>query len=42
MLLGGYLYESVSPELVFIIPIVVDVLVRMPLLTTVPDTLRKD
>jgi MFS family permease len=40
MLLGGYLYESVNPVLVFLIPLVVDLLVRMPVLATVPDTLR--
>jgi MFS family permease len=40
MLLGGYLYESVNPVLVFLIPLVVDLLVRMPVLATVPDTLK--
>jgi MFS family permease len=38
MLLGGYLYESVNPELVFIIPILVDALIRLPVLRTIPDT----
>lgn len=43
MLLGGYLYESVNPALVFLIPIVVDALVRMPILATIPETLgRRD
>ncbi|MFQ6052783.1 MAG: MFS transporter [Candidatus Bathyarchaeia archaeon] len=41
MLLGGYLYESVNPVLVFLIPVVVDALVRMPILATVPDTLQR-
>jgi MFS family permease len=41
MLLGGYLYESVNPALVFLIPIIVDALVRMPILATVPDTLKR-
>jgi MFS family permease len=40
MILGGYLYESVDPTLVFIIPILVDALLRMPLLATVPETLK--
>ena len=40
MLLGGWLYESVNPALVFIIPVVVDALIRIPLLTTIPDTLK--
>jgi MFS family permease len=38
MLLGGYLYESVNPALVFIIPILVDGLIRIPLLRAIPDT----
>lgn len=41
VLLGGYLYENVNPVLVFIIPIFVDALVRMPILATVPDTLKE-
>jgi MFS family permease len=42
MLIGGYLYESGNPEIVFIIPIVVDLCVRMPLLTRIPETLKKE
>jgi MFS family permease len=38
MLIGGYLYESVNPILVFIIPIIIDILIRMPILRTIPDT----
>jgi MFS family permease len=41
MLLGGYLYENVDPRLVFIIPVIVDAFIRMPLLTTIPDTLNE-
>ena len=40
MLIGGWLYESVNPALVFIIPVVVDALVRIPILTTIPDTVK--
>ena len=40
-LIGGYLYESVNPILVFLIPIIVDVCLRMPILATIPDTLKK-
>ncbi len=39
ILLGGYLYENIDPKLVFLIPIILDVLIRMPLLSTVPETL---
>lgn len=41
MLLGGYLYENVNPVLVFIVPIIVDALVRMPIPATVPETLKE-
>lgn len=40
ILLGGYIYENIDPALVFTIPLLVDVLVRMPLLSTIPDTLK--
>jgi len=39
LLLGGYIYENIDPTLVFTIPLIVDVLVRMPILRTIPDTL---
>jgi len=42
MLLGGYLYESGNPELVFIIPVLVDLFVRMPMLTRIPETMKKE
>ena len=41
ILLGGYIYENIDPALVFLIPLVVDLLIRMPILTTVPDTLKR-
>jgi MFS family permease len=40
MLLGGWLYESVNPALVFIIPVIIDVFIRTPLFATIPDTLK--
>jgi len=42
MLLGGYLYDSGNPEIIFIIPVVVDLLVRMPLLTMIPEPLKRE
>ena len=42
MLLGGYLYESGYPEIIFIVPIVVDLLIRMPILAMIPETLKKE
>ena len=41
ILLGGYIYENIDPALVFTIPLFVDLLVRMPILSTVPDTLKR-
>jgi hypothetical protein len=40
LLLGGYIYEYIDPTLVFTIPLIVDILIRMPILTTIPDTLK--
>ncbi|MEE8354811.1 MAG: MFS transporter [Candidatus Bathyarchaeia archaeon] len=40
ILLGGYIYENYNPALVFIVPIILDALIRMPLLNTIPDTLK--
>ncbi len=40
ILLGGYIYENIDPALVFIVPLLLDALVRMPLLNTIPDTLK--
>ena len=40
ILLGGYIYENFNPAIVFIVPLIVDALVRMPLLNTIPDTLK--
>ncbi len=40
ILLGGYIYENINPALVFIVPLLLDALVRMPLLNTIPDTLK--
>jgi MFS family permease len=40
LLLGGYIYEKIDPTLVFTIPLLLDALIRMPLLSTIPDTLK--
>ena len=41
-ILGGLIWREVGPMYVFLIPIVFDILLRIPLLTTVPETLRTD
>lgn len=41
-IMGGLVWEHFGPAWVFIIPIVIDVFVRMPLLSTVPETLKRD
>jgi len=41
MLLGGYIYENINPALVFLIPVAIDALVRMPILAAVPETLKR-
>jgi len=39
-IIGGLLWETVGPSYVFLIPILIDMLVRIPLLTTIPEKLR--
>jgi len=39
-ILGGLMWKSLGPVYVFLIPIAIDLLLRMPLLTTIPETLR--
>ncbi len=36
---GGLIWERLGPMYVFLVPVAVDLLVRIPLLTTVPETL---
>jgi MFS family permease len=42
MLFGGYLYETGNAELVFILPIILSLMVRMPLLATISETLQRE
>ena len=39
-IVGGWIWESVGPEWIFITIIVIDVLIRLPLLYSVPETLK--
>lgn len=41
-IIGGLVWENLGPVWVFIIPIIIDLFVRMPLLSTVPETLNRD
>jgi len=40
--LGGLIWRELGPKYVFLIPLAVDLLLRIPLLTTIPETLRID
>ncbi|MBL7080591.1 MFS transporter, partial [Candidatus Bathyarchaeota archaeon] len=39
-IIGGWIWENLGPMWVFLVPILVEVFIRMPLLTTVPETLH--
>ena len=39
-ILGGLIWDSLGPAYVFIIPLAVDLLFKIPLLATIPETLR--
>jgi len=41
-LIGGLIWRHVGPAYVFIIPIALDLALRLPLLATIPETLWKD
>jgi MFS family permease len=41
-ILGGLIWDHLNPVYVFIIPIGVDFLLKLPLLTTIPETLGGD
>ena len=38
-IIGGYIWENLGPEWVFIIPVVIDLFVRVPVIYSVPETL---
>ena len=41
-IIGGIIYQSVNPELIFLIPFFLSLLVRIPVIYfKVPETLRK-
>jgi len=39
-IIGGFIWREIGPMYVFLIPLGFDLLLRIPLLTTVPDTLE--
>lgn len=39
-ILGGLIWDHLDPAYVFLIPLVVDLVVKVPLLTTIPETLE--
>jgi MFS family permease len=41
-IIGGLIWRELGPMYVFIIPIVFDLFFRVPLLATVPETLRRE
>jgi sugar phosphate permease len=38
---GGVVWENFGPTYVFLIPVTVDLLVRIPLLASIPETLKR-
>ncbi|MCK5380206.1 MAG: hypothetical protein KAJ81_01975, partial [Candidatus Latescibacteria bacterium] len=41
-LIGGLIWRGLGPVYVFLIPVALDLLVKIPLLTTVPETLHTE
>ncbi|MCK4439165.1 MFS transporter [Candidatus Bathyarchaeota archaeon] len=40
-IIGGLVWEHLGPEWVFIIPVFIDILIRLPILSTIPETLNR-
>jgi len=40
-IIGGFIWENLGPSWVFIIPTIIDLFVRLPILYTVPETLHR-
>ncbi|MBA7608472.1 hypothetical protein ES703_15649 [subsurface metagenome] len=39
-IIGGLVWKHLSPEWVFIIPVFIDIFIRLPILSTIPETLN--
>lgn len=39
-IIGGFIWEKLSPQWIFILPTLIDLFIRLPLLYTVPETLK--
>jgi len=39
-ILGGYIWDYFGPEYIFILPIFIDIILRIPLLVSIPETLN--
>jgi len=39
-IVGGYIWEAVGPSYLFLIPIVVNILIKIPILMTIPERER--
>lgn len=40
--IGGLIWRYLGPTYVFLIPVALDVALRLPLLATIPETLKRD
>jgi len=40
-IIGGILYQMATPALLFLLPLVIDLALRLPILITAPETLKR-
>ena len=40
-IIGGYIYQILNPSLLFLLWVAIDVFIMMPILSTIPETLKK-
>ena len=39
-IIGGYVWEKFGPGYVFLLPVIIDLLVRLPVIVSIPETLN--
>jgi len=39
-IIGGVVWETLGPAYVFLVPVAVNLLVRVPIIATIPETLK--
>jgi MFS family permease len=41
-LIGGFIWENLGPSYIFILPLIIDLIIRVPIISSIPETLNID